>query len=228
MKSLILFLAFILLVSCSAPTADTPKEISVSAEQADCVINTNVQKIIFPTRTDERNPFNNRVFEIRHFRVNITLPNGWTIRRKSANDKRFPLTGAWSSMGIYNSENECVGAIGYNTYTQYAGSEELPQSIYSEVTSNTHYNFDTQTSEHDGGAYLSVHQHETGETAVTEVITSALMAKQLGLASKNIVNHGILSYNRDLLVYIVCELDSAVVDNECVKAIAQSIQIEPV
>ncbi len=228
MKSLLLLLALILLVSCSGQPANTQKEVSVSAEQSASVVNSNIQKIIFPTRTDERTPFNNQIFEIRHFRVNINLPAGWSVRRKSANEKRFPLIGAWSSMGIYNSENECVGAIGYNIYTKYAGSEELPQSIYSEITSNSHYHFDAQTGEHDGGAYLTVNEHKTGESAVTEVVTSALMAKELGLAKKAIVNSGILSYNRELMVYVACELDSTAVDSETVKTIAESIQIEPV
>lgn len=84
------------------------------------------------------------------------------------------------------------------------------------------YKFDAQTKENDG-AYTPIATTDTGCTAITDVLYSESFMAGLGLESKEKINKGILSYNKDLLVYAAMEFDKDLVSDEVLNSIAESV-----
>lgn len=157
------------------------------------------------------------------FTLYITLPQGFTIAPKPENDLRFPLTGVFASFGIYNAEEKYIGAVGFCEYEEYEGAEKVPQAIYSQIALANHYHFSCRPEE-EGGAYRPVAVSAAGETAVTQVYTSALLAADMGLSGEQ-VNPGILSYDSELLSYIAIELEAGVLSDSEIADMAGSIRL---
>lgn len=181
--------------------------------------------IQFPAYS-QRTQDNAAIFDIEPFYLHLTLPAGWTVKEKGEGDIKYPLMGAWSPLGIYDDKNRYIGAVGYNIYEEYEGSEDVPQAIYNQIALGNNYQFDAQlASEERGGAYKGVVKKSRGETAVTLVYTSANISKELGYDGKEVINKGILSYNNELLVYIAIELDGKRVSEQEQLRIAQGLKI---
>ncbi len=192
---------------------------SITAEEEE----KNEITVTFPARTDELTKYNKDIFSIEPFETVIVLPDGWTISEKGEGDTKFPISGAWSSMGIYTDDGTYAGAIAYNIYEEYEGVEEWPQAIYNQIDLGNGYHFEA----HSEYGYSPVTQTESGVTAVTKVYISKQVSAQWGYGdgSTEIYTHGILSYNKDFHVYIACEFDPALVSNQELAEIAGSIVI---
>ncbi len=182
-----------------------------------------IHAIKFPAY-NQRTESNSAIFDIEPFILEMYLPDGWSINTKGENDKKYSLMGLWTPMGIYNEKNEYVGAVGYNIYEETEGMENSPQAIYSQITLDNHYHFNTQPTENKGD-YQLIYENSKGGNAVTKVYTSASLAKELGYDKDEIVNYGILSYNKDLKVYIAAEIDSEKITKDDLEVIAMNIRI---
>ncbi len=178
-----------------------------------------VTVITFPARTDEITECNQEIFNAEPFEVVIDLPDGWTVKEKSPEDTMFPIVGAWSAMGIYTDKDVYAGAIAYNVYEEYEGAENNPQAIYCQIALANHYQFIAVPE----AGYTPVKETESGVTAITKVYYSKLFD---GKEEKT--NYGILSYNKDLHVYIACELDPAQVSEDELTEIAESVVIRSI
>lgn len=171
---------------------------------------------------DQRTEYNAEIFDIDPFTLYLQLPAGWSIRAKSETDTAYPLTGAWTPLGIYNEENLYVGAVGYNLYEEYEGAENDPKAIYSQIALGNDYSFDVRSEN-----YSVITETDNGSTAMTRVYNSPQMSLQLGYGEKETWNKGILCLNRSLKVYVALELDDKKVSDEIWEAVAQSLQLAP-
>lgn len=179
--------------------------------------------LIFPAY-DQRTEANKEVFDIPPFETKITLPEAWTIRPMKDNPNgKYVILGLWNHLGIYNEQGKLVGSIGYNKYKEYEGAEEAPQAIYCGIAIGNHYMFDAYN------AYQKVMKTDGGYTATTKVYISRIMAEQLGYEGDydEIQNLGILSYDKNMLVYVAVELDSTALGEDELLEIARSITLSP-
>lgn len=179
--------------------------------------------VIFPAY-DQRTEANKEVFDIPPFETKITLPDAWTIRPMKDNPNgKYVILGLWNHLGIYNEQGKLVGSIGYNKYKEYEGAEEAPPAIYCGIAIGNHYMFDAYN------AYQKVMKTDGGYTATTKVYISRIMAEQLGYEGDydEIQNLGILSYDKNMLVYVAVELDSTALGEDELLEIARSITLSP-
>jgi|GEM_PF-505688 len=173
--------------------------------------------IPFPFSGRGRTSCNAAVYDVAPFRVEVQLPSGWTLQERadaqSFND-HVALSGMWSVLDIVDDKQELAGAIGYNTYEKYEGAEDLPAAIYSQIALGNDYHFDVRDS------YRVVKTSPCGTTALADVYYSAVVS---GTTTEK-TNRGIVSYDRDLSVYIAAEFAGGRLDEGQLEAIAQSIR----
>ena len=194
----------LLLAGCAAPAAEAPAEVPAapSAEE------TETEAPAAPAATVLS-------FPEYALEVSLTLPEGWSAQMRAplepSQRPKYLTLGPVLAAGIYNEEGAEVGAIGAETYTETEGAEDLPQAIYSKQD----------------GSYQPVKETETGETALTQVYYSPIMAQEVGYGEAERYNKGILSYDRELLAYVAVDLDADLVSDEQAEQIAQSIVLSP-
>ena len=224
MKKIGLLFALLLAISllaCSQVSSPSLSEPASSEEAAG-----NLQTVVFPAYTDEKTQYNASIFEIPPFTLSVELPEGWTIHQKGEGDTAYGIAGAWSGMGIYDADQQYVGAVAYNTYEEYEGAEDTPQAIYNQIALANHYSFNAQPADTTpGGAYVPVKETSSGVTATTEVYLSAIFNQQAGYGDTETYNKGILSYNKERLVYVAFEFASDALTDEQLTQIAQSVEI---
>lgn len=172
------------------------------------------QLITFPANDDDgETEFNAHIYEIEPFDLSLALPDGWSL-------DRWPLAGgygfitAFSKLNFFNEKGECVGVIGYNIYELYEGAEDNPMAIYGQIAIGNNYQFNVKNS------YKVVNETDSGVTATVDVYYAAVINDGV---EKN--NKGIVSYNKDLLVYIAAEFNADRITDEQLTEIAKSIQI---
>ena len=120
----------------------------------------------------------------------------------------------WSVLDILQENGDTIGAIGYNLYEPYEGAEDDPRAIYSQIALGNGYHFDVRDS------HTVVRETTSGTTATADVYYSASFNN-----GEEKQNRGIVSYNRDLSVYVAIEFDRERTTEEQVKRIAGSINI---
>ena len=173
--------------------------------------------ITFPANEIEKTEYNASIYEIEPFDLSLELPNDWTLRERESpdwNDAGIALIGGWSILDIYNADGNCVGAVGYNTYELYEGAEDVPAAIYNQIALGNDYNFDVRES------YKIINEADSGVTATVDVYYSASINN-----GTEKINNGIVSYSKDLLVYIAIELASEFVSDDEWENIAKSIKV---
>ena len=174
-------------------------------------------KITFPANDTAKTRFNAHIYEIEPFGLSFELPDGWTMNEQKPINLTFDLLTVWSKLYIYNANGDYAGIIGYNIYELYEGAEDEPMAIYGQIALGNNYHFDVRES------YNIVKESDYGKTAVCDVYYSASINGGFENGTE-IFNKGIVSYNKDLLVYIAIELEnSAVSDDEWI-AIAKSVE----
>ncbi len=207
----------LLLAGCAAPAAEAPAEVPAESpvEKTEAPAAPAATVLSFPEYALE---------------VSLTLPEGWSAQMRAplepSQRPKYLTLGPALAAGIYNEEGAEVGAIGAETYTETEGAEDLPQAIYSNLTLANHYNFSARPPEQDG-FYQPVKETETGETALTQVYYSPMMAQEVGYGEAERYNKGILSYDRELLAYVAVDLDADLVSDEQAEQIAQSLVLSP-
>jgi len=169
----------------------------------------------FPVSDKGKTEHNAAIYEVEPFTVSMELPNGWTLSEREnpeAFNGNFALLGVWSIVDIYNANNECIGAMGYNIYEIYEGAEDVPQAIYNQIALGNNYQFDEREK------YTIVRETDYGTTATANVYYSANINN-----GEEMNNKGIVSYNRDFLTYIAIEFAHDMITEEQLKNIAYSI-----
>ena len=182
-------------------------------------IGNRTHQINFPVY-DQRTEYNSEIFDA-NFALLMHLPADWSVKIPSEEDIKYPLIGAWNRMGIYDETNDLVGAIGYNIFDT---AQTEPMAIYNQIALGNHYQFAVHSED-----YFDVATGDVFVTSSTNVYTSAVMAQQLGLDNKEVINHGVLCRNSKLGVYVAIEIDKNAMDEAELNNFAHSIYIaEPV
>ena len=172
------------------------------------------QELTFPMDDTEKTEYNADIFEIEPFSVSFELPDGWSVGEYDPQAETYLYSGVWSRAGIYNADEQCIGAIGYNTFVWDETAEEEPMATYNQVALGNDYQFNVKNT------YTVVADSSTGETALVDVYHSPVLDEA---SAEEKINLGILSYNREKEVYIALELDSASVSKDEATSIATSI-----
>ncbi|MCL2121555.1 MAG: right-handed parallel beta-helix repeat-containing protein [Clostridiales bacterium] len=182
----------------------------------------NASVIKFPAYQDGKNEFNKKIYDTIPFSVSLSLPEGWRVQLPQGDRRETMLY--FTPMEIYNDE-EYIGFIGFAIFTPYEGEipeEEYYKSVYSSLRLSSMHYLDS---------YSPVKKAENSETAVA---TFAYMDE------REIENHPgampdvpwitvplILSYDKEMQVYIGLQFADNAVTDEQAAAIAKSLDIMP-
>ena len=170
-----------------------------------------VTTISFPASDYGKTEFNSSAYEIKPFSLSFNLPDKWSVEEcKSAGE--FDLLSVFSKYNIRNEDNVCVGVVGYNMYKPYENAKDDPRAIYSQIALGNDYQFNVRDT------YDVINETEKGTTAVVDVLYSASIN-----GGKEKKNKGILSNNKDSLVYVAFEFNSEKVTNEQIEGIAKNV-----
>ena len=174
-----------------------------------------VATLTFPVDDYAKAEFNTRVYAEEPFSVSLTLPNGWSVKKQEMVEDKFKLLSTFSKYNILNEDKVLVGIVGYNKYEVYEGAENEPAAIYNQIALGNDYHFDVRET------YKVINETKTGATAVTDVYYSATVND-----GKEKRNKGIVSYNKDMLVYVAFEFDQDRITDEQLESVAKSIEIK--
>ena len=175
----------------------------------------NVVSLTFPVDDYAKTEFNTRVYAEEPFSVSIALPNGWSVKKQEVVEDKFKLLPVFSKYNILNEDKDLVGVAGYNKYEVYESAENEPAAIYNQIALGNDYHFDIRDT------YKVMKKTETGVTAVTDVYYSTAVND-----GKEKRNKGIVSYNKDMLVYAAFEFDQDRITDEQLESVAKSIEIK--
>lgn len=175
----------------------------------------NVVSLTFPVDDYAKTEFNTMVYAEAPFSVSLTLPDGWSVKKQEAVEDKFKLLPVFSKYNILNEDKVLVGVAGYNKYEVYEGAENEPAAIYNQIALGNDYHFDVRDT------YKVINETETGVAAVTDVYYSAAVND-----GKEKRNKGIVSYNKDMLVYVTFEFDQDRITDEQLESVAKSIEIK--
>ena len=175
----------------------------------------NVVSLTFPVDDYAKTEFNTMVYAEAPFSVSLTLPDGWSVKKQEAVEDKFKLLPVFSKYNILNEDKVLVGVAGYNKYEVYEGAENEPAAIYNQIALGNDYHFDVRET------YKVINETKTGATAVTDVYYSATVND-----GKEKRNKGIVSYNKDMLVYVAFEFDQERITDEQLESVAKSIEIK--
>ena len=173
------------------------------------------QELTFPVSDAEKTDYNKAIFEITPFSIRFELPAGWSIGEYDPQAETYLYSGVWSRIGIYDKNDQCVGAIGYNTFEADEETDGEPMAVYNQIALGNDYQFNVKNT------YTVVSDSGTGETATVDVYYSPVFDENSGTEK---TNHGILSYDSEKLVYVAFELDSTSVSDEVIASIAGSVE----
>lgn len=171
----------------------------------------------FPESDAEKTDINKDIFEVTPFNIQVVLPNGWSVGEFDPQTENYLYSGAWSRVAIYDKEENCVGAVGYNIFELDEETEGELMAIYNQIALGNDYRFDVKDS------YTVVKKADAGETATVDVYCSPVLSTSSNTDDDPKINYGVLSYNSDKSVYIAFEFDSSVTD-ETIAYIANSIE----
>ena len=207
--NLLVFVGIVLLM-LSACTQASP----ASSELPDGYV---LHQIAFPTSDTEKTDFNKDIFEVTPFNIQVAFPVGWSTGEFDSQTETYLYSGIWSRIAIYDEEEKCVGAIGYNIFDLDEESEDELMAIYNQVALGNDYHFDVKNS------YTVVQKTDVGETATVDVYYSPVLATAPNSESTPRTNHGILAYNSSALVYVAFEINDSI-SEETIASIASSVK----
>lgn len=162
------------------------------------------------------------------------IPEGWTMisrgsgygnQTKIMNTRRRRLG---DIIDLKNENGDFVGAVGYGEFEVADKTENEVWKIYEKIAFEEDYRFIIETSNEnkENGFYVPYNEHKFGVTAMTKVFYSDELRDEMGYADNDNYNVGILSYNNKRGAFIAMEFDEAMVSEEEIKLIADSIHFE--
>lgn len=159
------------------------------------------------------------------FRLNITLPDGWSIDTDAKKEPYYGMYGG--TYRIYNN-GEYVGFIGCGSYPDYSLESEPEQypepfsadyykAVYPELRLPAHYFWEISPE--------PLKRTSNGETSLAVVYKQIPEDGVSAAAWETLENPGIVSYDDDKHVYVMIELEPSV-GEEVQRKIAESISLE--
>lgn len=168
--------------------------------------------ITFPVNEEGKNENNADIYNVSPFSIFLELPPGWGIDEKIETHE-YDILPVFSKIGIVNQSGRLIGVIGYNIYKKYEGAEDEPSAIYNQIALGNAYHFDVRNT------YEVIKETVNGTTALSPVYYAATINN--GLEKENF---GILSYNKNYLVYIAMEISREEAADNQIRDIANSIE----
>ena len=228
MKKLISVILSIILaftmVSCSNNTgvsSDTDTEEHTNHSVSEIEENVSVVEIT-------PNSYSTFVLDINSYDtyVAFTVPENWSVKKRDIKDGEYPqfLTLDESFIDVYDIFDENHnnwGAIGVAGYTENVGAKDKLMSVYGSVALPNMYNFIL-----DEENYNAVKSSEKGETAVTKVYHSPSLVHNNGGLGEAVYGDGILSYNKECLVFAAVEYKEGLFNDVVLRTLADGIQID--
>lgn len=172
----------------------------------------------------ENKPYLEEVNHTPQFQVHADFPDGWTVREPIADDE-LTVPGEFYTPLILCEQDQPIGYIGFNLFEPYDGEipqEQYYQTVYSALRLPSTFHWDP---------YTAIKSTDTAETGIADIWY---------LDENEIDNHpgampdvpqfetiGILSYDKELEVYIGIAFLPGAVDRAQAEAIAQSIELSP-
>ncbi len=158
------------------------------------------------------------------FSVSLRLPDGWSIRSVAEDEQTqvqqlYCYLAGHDKQFLFDETGACVGAIAYNAYPVNEGETESRQPVYPEVGIANDYHFDIYEK------YEVVNSTDYGETALTDVYSSAAFLSAWYEDAAEQRNSGVLSYDSRVGAYVMLELDAGAVSADTVQSIAESLAI---
>lgn len=150
------------------------------------------------------------------FRMYLDLPEGWEVHMPPEGEND-----SWFVTPVYLYKDDALMAIcGYNQF-ESIDENEIPQedyykAVYSGIRLGSLYRWDD---------YQPIVTSEYMETALANVYIEQTDGMTAAAASPTIVMPGILSYNKQLQVYVAVQFLSDTVTNEEQETIAKSIHL---
>ena len=175
-----------------------------------------LHQISFPVSLAEKTEHNKVIFEIEPFDIQLALPEGWSVGEYATKAEPYLYGGVWSRVAIYDKEENCIGAVGYNIFEPEEAEGGL-MAIYNQIALGNDYQFDVKNT------YSMVKKSDSGETATVDVYCSPVLFGAPDSEDTPKINRGILSFNSDKAVYVAFEMDNSVPD-ETITSIANSVE----
>lgn len=190
-------------------TQDVPAFISAHLGAAGAEVNANAYQVQFPAHEFGKTEYNAQIFEIEPFTLQITLPENWTlVCPQSEEEAGQGGAGGFSPVLIYE-DDKLLGSICYNIFEvpregEY-GIEHV--AIYNQLMLGAHVNWNNE--------YRTVTESETHGTATCKISMEDLETGEEKLYS------GILSYDKELGVYVAIDFIAGGLGDEAQDMIAE-------
>jgi hypothetical protein len=180
--------------------------------------------IDFPANEVGKSEFNTDIFNTK-FTLSVSMPDGKTINADIIPDLDIGISGAFSNVPIYDENGGIAGYVAYNTYSPeiisgLSGEEIDPMMIYNQIGLAAHYSFTVKD------RYDIVSDNDSFTTALTDVYNDLnfIPHRQDGEEyNEGNYNFGIVSYSKDIPVYVAFDLYKNAFTLEQVEEIAKSI-----
>lgn len=165
-----------------------------------------------------------QINETAGFSVNAELPKNWTIKKENG-DEDVPPGELYTPVYIYEGDR-LIGYIGFNIFEPY--TEEIPQELYYQTVWPSLRLSSLSVWEQ----FTSIKTTDKGETGIAEIHykdPSEVDNPDLSMAEiPELESIGILSYDRDLKVYVGIAFMPDTVTKEQAEAIARSIKLDSI
>lgn len=184
--------------------------------------------IVFPAYT-EPNPAQlpavERINSAAKFQVELALPAGWTVGQTPPKDA-VPIPGDFYTALSICSGDGPIGYIGFNVFEPFDG--DIPQAeyykaVYPGLRLSSFFHWDP---------YTAVKTTDTAETGVAEIwyLDPNEIDKHPGAMPDvpHLETYGVLSYDKQLRVYIGIAFAPGVLDRAQAQTIAESVTLSPI
>ncbi|WP_303900364.1 hypothetical protein [Anaerotruncus colihominis] len=204
--------------SLSAPVQSALGDAATEAE-------TQAVSIIFPAY-DEANlqqvPAVDQANSATKFQVEMALPAGWTVSQTPPGDVVSVPGDFYTPLSVCSGD-EPIGYIGFNVFEPLGGDipqEEYYKAVYPGLRLSSFFHWDP---------YTAVATTDTAETGVAEIwyLDPNEIDKHPGAAPDvpQLETYGVLSYDKQLRVYIGIAFLPGALDRAQAEAIAESVSL---
>lgn len=171
----------------------------------------------FPAYQEGRTEYNGSVYDVKPFALRLDLPAGWTAALPPAEEREASAAGFTPVYLMADGQVKAV--VSYNTFQLY--EEEIPledfyKTVYPFLRLGSLYRWDT---------YTPIASSQTAETALSTVFYNEPVEGQDAAAWPEVSVPGILSYDKERLVYIAIQFSDDSLSLEQLRAMAKSVSI---
>ena len=173
--------------------------------------------LTFPAYQEGRTDYNDSIYDVEPFSLRIDLPAGWTAALPPAEERD---TSASGFTPVYLMEgSEVKATVSFNTFQLY--EEEVPledfyKVVYAQLRLGSLSRWDT---------YTPIVSTQTAETALSTVFYKEAVEGVDAASWPEVSVPGILSYDKDRLVYIAIQFADDSLPLEELRSMAKSISL---